>query len=649
MKTGNGSSLIRGVRAKFFFLTAFASSILLAQSPSTKLAASDWNLRRWSDILLGQVGVAHDPSGDVATVHVLRDSLPVNVSAVVQSQTPPFAGNSYLVSQFDFKAVNALGGVFNVYQREPSSAAAEYAVVPGGRRALVISYQKAGAGYCGMWMHLFNSATPPRSRVLFDASPFSYLTFWIRGRKGGEQVTLKVADAAWLARDDALPVGDVSTYLARRVIDTTWQVAVVPLSAFSPQINRRQLASIVFEAVGPASGQIMIKTLAFCVTRFPVPVLPSAAASRLPQRNLDKALWTWSADKILGDKAGEDELLNFLTQQHFNLLFLAIPYEPSDFRSLMGITLKPERFRRFLAACSAKHIRVDALIGDKNFVLPNQRQFVLGTIENIARYNAGVQPAERFTAVHLDVEGYLLPGFGGGRHGWIVDNYLALLEKAAESARAGGLGIGADIPFWFDNADEYSGEAELVSFHGVRKPLHEHVIDLMDNVVLMSYRTAAYGIDGIILHSSDEVAYATRTNKQAFVGLETGLLPDEDLMTFRGKPQTGLWTTQSTDQEVVLVPGPDSATVYVVSPRQRPAMENLLRTQGVAASTVLRWPVSQTTPVPGDRLSFASYPSSRISAVMNAAAIELSQSRGFRGFAIHYYESYVKLLAKGGR
>ena len=205
--------------------------------------------------------------------------------------------------------------------------------------------------------------------------------------------------------------------------------------------------------------------------------------------------------------------------------------------------------------------------------------------------------------------------------------------------------MGADIPFWFDTPDEFFREERLVEFHGVTKPVYEHVIDMMDIVVLMSYRTFAAGADGIVLHSSDELAYASKTGKRIFVGFETSYLPDENILTFRGTPSEGL-SQQGFHQYLALVPHLDNAKIFVVRPSERAALDTFLTQAGVNVAQVLWWPIHQDLFVPGTKVSFATLNASKLMSTMDQTVSELSAYPAFEGIAIHHAESYQQLLRR---
>lgn len=54
-------------------------------------------------------------------------------------------------------------------------------------------------------------------------------------------------------------------------------------------------------------------------------------------------------------------------------------------------------------------------------------------------YNSAVSPDERFYGIHLDVEPYVLPGFGGRQKQKILREYIELQEKLAAIVKNSGV------------------------------------------------------------------------------------------------------------------------------------------------------------------------------------------------------------------
>ena len=93
-----------------------------------------------------------------------------------------------------------------------------------------------------------------------------------------------------------------------------------------------------------------------------------------------------------------------------------------------------------------------------------------------------------------------------------------------------------DTPFWWDK-DEFALE-----FEGGKKRFNEHVQDLTDFIVIMSYRCSAKKVLGIV---EDEKRYAERIGKVIFLSVETIQLKQDQDISFWGLPKERLWDTVS--------------------------------------------------------------------------------------------------------
>ena len=577
-------------------------------------------------------------------LYALGTILPAEAATAVVSQRPELSGNCFQVSSFDFGNTNRLGGYFNVFRKEPSTARASLQTGPDGRRSLTLDFAKMPAGFCGVWTHLFDLKLSAEQRRYFDATPFSLLTFWIRGKTGTERILLKASDARWERLGDAHPVGEAAEFLEHGAVSSIWQRAVVPLGQFPNQLNRRELAALIFEPLNNGTGQIQIKDLAFCTTPSPLPELSPPVMNQTDLRPHRKALWVWNTAEILGSNELQQDLLVFLQSQGFTRIFLQLPEGKTRAGTPGELILDPGKLRPFLATLNSAGVAVSALDGFKNYALPEWHDGVLRTIENVIRYNRESAPSERFSGIHYDVEPYLIKGFAGPRRQVFLQGYLELLEKIGRKTKPSQTPFGVDIPFWYDAADELTGKPIPIVFRGVSKPASEHVIDLVDEVAIMDYRTAAYGADGVIAMAQDELAYASKQGKPVFIGLETTELPDEELMEFSGVPSSDLNRKVPNSRFVVLVPGKNAATLHLVSPSHWLTLRSELEARGTDAASLLWWPIRNTTLMPGHRLTFSSLGANQMRQTMIEAQSEFSRFSSFAGFAVHDYLGYRRLL-----
>ena len=124
----------------------------------------------------------------------------------------------------------------------------------GGRPsqpAIYYHYQKApGIPFCGTYI-----------LILGDLSQYSTMTFWIKGKRGGETFEIGVNDTISNKREDAVFVGSIYRYLPRGVT-TQWQQVVIPLmDFFGPDLSR--VYSLVFNYNEEGRGEFWVGGLTF--------------------------------------------------------------------------------------------------------------------------------------------------------------------------------------------------------------------------------------------------------------------------------------------------------------------------------------------------------------------------------------------------
>ena len=307
--------------------------------------------------------------------------------------------------------------------------------------------------------------------------------------------------------------------------------------------------------------------------------------------------------------------------------------------------------RPLVAAFSARGMRVYALDGFARYALPEFHAGVLSTIDHVARYNRDVLPHERFHGVRYDIEPYLLPAFHGPNRARLLLGLLQLTAASVERAHAAGLVYGADIPFWYDALSEESYERITVPFGGVEKAVSEHIIDLVDDVAIMDYRTTAYGADGTIRHGTGELEYAQKSGKSVFIALETFAVPDEVLLDFHGEPVAGLPVSPPNSPLVVVGSGRDSIYVALLtdpttSSGSIEALAGWLDRNQLDPEDVWWWPVGKRVEVPATKITFANQDPRLLDRVMRATAGEFRKYDSFAGFAIHHAQSYRALVGR---
>jgi hypothetical protein len=633
-----------------------------AQEPGLPLSdtvlPADWGVPDLARVRSGRLGVLEEAAGPRVVVYSLHLGDTQKTVYPAAGQVPAFQGNSLVVADFSRGNRNALGGYFNSFEAPPSRGTATLAPAGDGRRALRLSCEVRQRGFCGLWVHLFDFRAHPRDRAYLDARSFSVLTFWIRGEKGGERLLIKLADAQWEEREDALAIGEVGEFVSSGRIEPGWQRAEIPLHRIPQRVSLETLASIVFQAVSPGPSRVYLTRLALSVDPGGLPELPEAEANRPlatgggEERHL--ATWVWNTAELLEDPRRAERLVQLLRTAGFDRIFLQLPDHGMG-GSLPGeVAFSSSRLRPLLRLFAEAGIQTFALDGAPWFALAEYHEGVLRTVQRVIDYNRESDEVERFVGVRYDIEPYLLAGFNGPRRASILVDFLRLTKRMAELAAGGGLALGLDIPFWYDAPDERTYEAVTVDFGGRRMPASHHLIDLADEVAIMDYRTSAYGADGTITHAESELAYAAERGKKVYVGLETSPLPDEVLVDFGGEPKRGLPIAGDGGSLVAFVEWDDSALAFFLPGGARggnPAsgigpLFDWVSRLGLRTDGILWWPVQRTTTVPARKLTFHDLGLSRLSEVMERTDFEFQRYPSFLGFALHHADSYARLLAE---
>jgi len=488
-----------------------------------------WGMKTVDRIRFVALTVRESPGGARLSVQRLASQVPRAPVASRDFTAPVWQGDGSLIAPLRRRNDHALGGAFSAFARAPSTARA--ALVPG--QGLRLDFERRSEGWSGLWIQLFDHRVHPADRRYLDVRSASHLVFWVRRPESGAVVGLRVADRGLERREEAVSVGSLASFTVGPEDDRGWRPVRVPVSAIPEAVDRRRLASIALLVASPGKGQVLVRDVGLVrnggrLNRSERPGLPrgrSATTSRAAERAAtDRALWVWVASEVASDPEQSRELLELARRWDLTRVYLQVPRSGMHGTTADALTELSPLVRRL----GAEGIRADALDGHPAFVLRRHHDAVADTVRAVVEYNRRAKPTERFVGVRFDNEPYLLDGFFGPRREDLLKAYVELLEHVGPMARAGGLRLGVDIPFWFDSRDRrHDPTAELDG-----RPFSEALIDRADEVTLMDYRTFVDGPDGVLAHASAELSYARRVGKRVAVGLETVHLPDERVFEF---------------------------------------------------------------------------------------------------------------------
>jgi len=412
-----------------------------------------------------------------------------------------------------------LGGnwsAFNAAGCEASAAAVpDIYHQPGGKR-IRIGVPQQGTRPCGLWTHLFNENASARARGCRAVGP--YLIFWVNGTQAGEDFSIATAHRELFEGDDTRVAGTIGKYLIDGV-STEWERVVVPLSDFRLECVPVSLA-VLLEKIGREA--IFIDDIE--LSEMPGFREPRRSGRTVVASPRAKALWVWNTRELLEAAASRRKFFSFARDNGFDQIFLQILYTVgNDRQGRPTITIDDlTGFRDFLAEASTAGIKVHALDGYPEFVLGANHPRVLALVRAILDFNRAAPPGQRFYGIHLDNEAYLLLGFDGPARDSIVRQFMELNQQVMELLRNSRRPVvyGIDIPLRFADIMATVENSGVTSASGAES-LTDRILDVVDNVCIMDYRTEAGSPNGIIEHARSTVHHANSVGKQVFIGVET--------------------------------------------------------------------------------------------------------------------------------
>lgn len=450
-----------------------------------------------------------------------------------------------LVADFNTSVVNRLNGHANRFQLPPSTAS----VYPttkifhgSGGRSLCVTADRKDQGYCGAWMHFFNYRAADIR--FFDSRPYTHLSFWVKGQKGGEQFTVRLSDEALIAIEDSTLVGPIRQFLPGGVT-TSWQQVRVPL-VLAWRLDRRNLGGVSFEFATPGRYEVCIDDIAFiAASEDPQPwarLKPAAPTSH------PRAMWVWHTPEMLAmDAAQRVRFFEFCQREGIGHLWMQLLYvfetpvdlgPPDPRKDRIEATRcairVPESMRAFIRQAHRAGLKVYGLDGYPEFVQKPYHHCPLAIVDAVMAFNQASAPDERYDGIHFDNEPHLLIGWADvRRREQILNQFLDLAVACQRRVRQQpGMVFGVDIPFWWQKPNKHTGVAHgAVTFNGVRKAASYHCIDIVDNVGIMNYRDRADGPDGMVALGRELLVYGDTANRaKIYMGIET--IADEQNQTW---------------------------------------------------------------------------------------------------------------------
>ncbi|MGM7702553.1 hypothetical protein ACSVDE_12565 [Pseudalkalibacillus sp. Hm43] len=255
------------------------------------------------------------------------------------------------------------------------------------------------------------------------------------------------------------------------------------------------------------------------VLLFGVLLLTSCAPDKSDSLH-DKAMWAWHPSKEIHTEEARLELVNFAIRKGIDAIYLYV----GESEDSTYLTRNPDHYRSFIRLAHEKKIDVYALDGEPTWSYEQNEP--IKRIEQILDYNADSTPEERFDGIQFDIEPYLLDEWDTGDAERMIQQYLDGLKtyvtKVHTYEKDRQFPFMIAIPFWFDSEKYYT------TYDGEDKALSDHVMDIVNYVVIMAYRDRAEGKDSILSHTENEMSYAAGNGTKLIIGVETkGVEPEK--------------------------------------------------------------------------------------------------------------------------
>jgi len=181
-----------------------------------------------------------------------------------------FAAEILYVDRMNYYYRNALGGRNDIYYYLPSRTFFGKGKKLGieGSSGLKIIYDKRNSGgrYKGGICGFITAVKVPPQGYL-NLKPYKFISFWIRGEVGGENLNIGIADREHFAKGSTYRSLPINRYVPDGRITSKWKQAFVPMEYFKVNWSEIETITINFDSYvfenGEGEGVIYLDDLAF--------------------------------------------------------------------------------------------------------------------------------------------------------------------------------------------------------------------------------------------------------------------------------------------------------------------------------------------------------------------------------------------------
>jgi hypothetical protein len=243
-------------------------------------------------------------------------------------------------------------------------------------------------------------------------------------------------------------------------------------------------------------------------------------------------MWVWS-NSSFSTKEARQKLVQFCLKHHITHLDV---HTKISHGSNKPVLQDAEAFKELILLTGQNNITTAALRGNPKMFFSENHERTLRELQAIIAFSETLPRDTLFKGIKYDVEPYCTKEWKAGRTTLkpMMHDYLTLLREARSllHEEASHLWLAADIPFWWDK-NEF-----ILEFEGKRKRFNEHIQDLTDFIVIMSYRRSVQKVLNCV---EGERRYAQQIKKVIFPSLETVKLKQDSHVSFWGLTNEEFW------------------------------------------------------------------------------------------------------------
>jgi len=272
-----------------------------------------------------------------------------------------------------------------------------------------------------------------------------------------------------------------------------------------------------------------------------LPFYQEVAAAELAQGH---GMWVYETAEIAASPEEQERLFSFCQKRGITDLFWQVHFSKAE--SDVCHLENGEAHRSFLREAHAHSLRIHALTGDPSHTRTAKHGRVISLVEALLAFNVSSDAEGRFDGLHLDIEPHGLPEWKKADTALrceLLGQFVELHRLVAERLRRekDSILLGTDLVFWLNKSGPDGSPAYPVEVSGLTKDPTAFLLDLVDQVAIMSYRDTTEGRNGIVALVAETIRQADTTKAKVYVGVKMAPIGSAKESYF-GRREADMWT-----------------------------------------------------------------------------------------------------------